>query len=322
MSGAILPIDPQLPVTTTTGDLIGLMLKRLSTNSQRQYAHTFNDWRSWCVEQSPIVPLTDLTAVNVMKYLEARNLSRGSAQNRLSHLRGLVQAMSAADLSNLDLQQCYAQLKWLKLGVDWQPNIPNETPKGRKRKGQYIDPAHVHELLSAYPIHNEDGSPYLRGIRNRALLAVLFYTGLRRFEAAKLEWSHIDFNSKTIKVVGGKARARDAEDVLPFLGSIERYLLDWRGYIELDRMYAFPRVLKGSHLGADKPITPDGLYKQVSKDFAPHDARRTLISDLLNNGSYIGDVKVISRHANEATLLKYAKSHDANVVGVRVKLGY
>ncbi len=69
-------------------------------------------------------------------------------------------------------------------------------------------------------------------------------------------------------------------------------------------------------------MTDDGLYKQFYRDFAPHDARRTLISDLLESGTYIGDVKVIARHASESTTLRYAKAHDTKVIKSRAKLGY
>lgn len=313
-------IDSQALAAPESGDVLKLLLKGLSESSQRQYEHTFASWRLWATGHG--VHPGDLDAFNVLAYLESCPVSRSTAMNRLSHLRALVKLMSATNIDDKYLQQCYAQLSLLKLGVDWQgAAAETDQPKGQKRPGQYIDPARVHELLNAYPVEI-DGRPFLRGLRNRALLAVLFYSGLRRFEAAKLEWSHIDFDRELIAVVGGKARSRDNKDYVPFLGSIGRYLIDWRAEVDATRKFVFPRVLKGGHLGADKPITPDGLYKQFAGDFAPHDARRTLISDLLKNGAYIGDVRVISRHANESTLLKYAKSHSAAVVGSRVKVGY
>ena len=105
------------------------------------------------------------------------------------------------------------------------------------------------------------------------------------------------------------------------MGSLARHLQAWQVHV-VDRVYIFPRVLKGDHLGQDVPMTDDGLYKQFSKDFAPHDARRTLISDLLESGTYIGDVRVIARHASESTTLRYAKAHDTKVIKSRAKLGY
>lgn len=64
------------------------------------------------------------------------------------------------------------------------------------------------------------------------------------------------------------------------------------------------------------------IYKEFAADFALHDARRTLISELLDAGTYIGDVKMIARHASESTTLRYAKSHDSKVIQSRAKLRY
>ena len=47
-----------------------------------------------------------------------------------------------------------------------------------------------------------------------------------------------------------------------------------------------------------------------------YDARRTLIRAFLESGTYIGDVKVIARHASENTPLRYAKAHNTEVIKV------
>jgi len=308
-----------LNITSALPDYAGMLevlLGGMSTASCRQYQHTFNDWRMWCVETG--ANPNDLAAPNVMNYLKSRSLSRATKQARLTHLRRLVQTLYSADTSNTLLETYYMQLKLMRLSVDDVLVEPNT--KGKKRPGKRLDGSQVHELIAAYPIA-VNGQASLHGLRNRALLAVLFYAGLRRFEAVKLKWADIDFEQEHIKVVGGKARQRDAVDYVPFLGSLARHLKAWQEHTD-NRVYVFPRVLKGNHLGQDLPMTDDGLYKQFAKDFAPHDARRTLISDLLESGTYISDVKVIARHASESTTLRYAKAHDTKVIKSRAKLGY
>ena len=304
------------PLAPDYGGMLEVLLGGMSTNSRRQYEHTYNDWRKWCKENA--VDADELSAPNVMRYLQSRPLSRATRQARLTHLRRLVQTLHSADTTNTQLETYYAQLKLMRLSVDDAPLVIN--PKGKKRPGKRLEGGEVHELIAAYPV-NLNGKPYLRGLRNRALLAILFYAGLRRFEAVKLKWSDIDFAQEHIQVIGGKNRQRDAVDYVPFLGSLARHLKTWQAHVS-DRVYVFPRVLKGDHLGADAPITDDGLYKQFAHDFAPHDARRTLISDLLESGTYIGDVRVIARHASESTTLRYAKAHDTKVIKSRAKLGY
>lgn len=308
-----------LITTTPLPDYAGMMevlLTGMSIGSRRQYEHTFNDWKMWCSENS--IHPDQLSAPHVMRYLQSRNLSRATKQARLTHLRRLIQTLYSADTSNALLETYYAQLKLMRLSLD-DVQIEVST-KGKKRRGKRLDGEQVHELISRYPV-TLDGKPYLKGLRNRALLAVLFYAGLRRFEAVKLKWSDINFTQEHIYVVGGKGRQRNHVDEVPFLGSVARHLKAWQAYTE-DRVYVFPRILKGNRLGADYPMTDDGLYKQFKEDFAPHDARRTLISDLLESGTYIGDVKAIARHASENTTLRYAKTHETKLIRARVKLGY
>lgn len=319
MTDKHLAILPSKDVRSTLPDYTGMievLLGSMSSNSKRQYEHTYDDWRKWCATTG--IPANELSAPNVMRYLQSRNLSRATRQARLTHLRRLVQTLYSADTTNTLLETYYAQLKLMKLSVD---DAPSEASiKGKKRAGKRLDGSEVHELIASYPV-TLNGKPHLRGLRNRALLAVLFYAGLRRFEAVKLKWADIDFDQEHIQVVGGKSRQRNAIDYVPFLGNLARHLKAWQAHTS-DRVYVFPRVLKGDHLGKDTPITDDGLYKQFARDFAPHDARRTLISDLLESGTYIGDVKVIARHSSESTTLRYAKAHDTKLIKGRAKLGY
>ena len=203
----IVPLDNQ----PDYAGMLEVLLGSMSNNSRRQYQHTYNDWRLWC--ETAGVDVNTITAPNVQRYLQSRPLSRNTKQARLTHLRRLVQTLYSADTTNTLLETYYAQLKMMRLSVD---DVPIQISlKGKKRPGKRLDGEQVHELIAAYPVM-KNGNPYLHGLRNRALLAVLFYSGLRRFEAAKLKWEDIDFQQEHIRVVGGKHRQRDAIDYVPF----------------------------------------------------------------------------------------------------------
>lgn len=71
------------------------------------------------------------------------------------------------------------------------------------------------------------------------------------------------------------------------------------------------------------------IIKQVEAEInleglSPHDARRTVITNLLNNGASVSDVQFVAGHANPQTTLNYAQVKDANEVAgrIRKKLGY
>ena len=232
-------------------------------------------------------------------------------------MRRLAQSLCAADTGNIQLQSYYSQLKIVRLVAN---NRSKAELPGNHRAAERIDADKVHSLINDYPVTRK-GEPFMRGLRNRALLAVLFYAGLRRFEAAKLKWEDVDFENGILSVVGGKARLHNSVDYVPFLGSIALHLEAWH-FHTADRVFVFPRIFKNDLLGPDLPITPGGLYFQFEKDFAPHDARRTLISDLLELGSYIADVRAVARHSTDSSTLRYAISNDTETMKLRLKLGY
>ena len=63
-------------------------------------------------------------------------------------------------------------------------------------------------------------------------------------------------------------------------------------------------------------------YKYTYLVFAPHDARRTLLTDILNNGGSVADAQFIAGHSNPQTTLRYAKVSDAKEVKGRIKTSY
>ena len=80
---AILPshnvsdVHPTLP---NYAGMLDVLLSGMSDNSKRQYEHTYDDWRMWCATVN--IPANELSAPNVMRYLQSRNLARATRQAR------------------------------------------------------------------------------------------------------------------------------------------------------------------------------------------------------------------------------------------------
>src|SRR3954471_220111 len=127
------------PLTPDYAGMLEVLLGGMSTNSRRQYEHTYNDWRQWCSQNS--VDANQLSAPNVMRYLQSRPLSRATRQARLTHLRRLVQTLYSADTTNTQLETYYAQLKLMRLSVDDESGMIST--KGKKRPGKRLDGGEV-----------------------------------------------------------------------------------------------------------------------------------------------------------------------------------
>lgn len=308
--GAIISTESALAPVDAMRDAWRILEYGLTDTSKRQYRHTFAQWSAWCAAHG--IAAHDLSAKNVTAFLEDGSLARRTKQARLSHLRRLAQMLHTGDVGSLQFKQNYEQLRLLKLSKDGSP--------GRQRARHAFAQDEVYSALDHWPKSTALGK------RNRALLAVLFYTGLRRAEAARLKWSDFDMTAGLL-TIAGKGRARDESDTIPVPGfdRLRKHLLAWRREIPTYE-YLFVQVNKADRVGPDKPITTETIRRVCAasglEDFKPHDARRTLATSLINAGTSIPDVQFIMRHKNPQTTLGYAVVKNATDVQGRIRLPY
>ncbi|MBZ0298945.1 MAG: site-specific integrase [Anaerolineae bacterium] len=277
----------------------------LTETSKRQYQHTFDAWRAWCAATG--TPAHDLSAAQVIAFLDRSELARKTKMARLTHLRRLAQTLHTGDVSNPQLRQNYEQLQLLKL--------PKDDHGGQTRERKALAPDEVYAALQHWPTDTNLGR------RNRALLAVLFYAGLRRSELMALQWADVDMGHHLVTVRHGKG---NQERTIPFASPKALDLLSrWRACIP-HYDFMFVAVNKGDHIQADQPISTETVRRVclASGDFRPHDARRTLLTNLLTSGTDLPDAQFIAGHANGATTMHYSVVKDANTVKGRIKLNY
>jgi integrase/recombinase XerD len=133
----------------------------------------------------------------------------------------------------------------------------------------------------------------------------------------------MDFNNGIITVRHGKG---DKKREVPFLGEIEKYLSPWKT-ASAGRVYVFCAIRKGDHFGNDKPMNTKNIYEilretgdSIGIEFlAPHDMRRSLITNALNAGASLSDMQFVAGHSQPATTLRYAKVKSAQDVKGRLK---
>jgi site-specific recombinase XerD len=149
-------------------------------------------------------------------------------------------------------------------------------------------------------------------LRDQAVLAVLYGSGLRVSEAIRLKPRDVDARRNVLWVRQGKGR-RDRQTLLPakLLELLRRY---WRA--ERPANWMFP--------GADntRPIIPKTVYlvcrsaaqaADIQKPVHPHSLRHAFATHLLEAGTNLRTIQILLGHANLETTARYLHVADVAV---------
>lgn len=304
---ALIPADDALLVSdeqralSDFDTLVQVTERTLSHSSARVYRQTYTLWKQWALDHD-LSPL-DLNGPNVVAFLIDQAVAKTTRQRMLSALRSLGQMLAILDYENPARDLAYQTLVRIR--------VPSEGIVEAERPKRALTPSEAGDVLGVW---DEDSRKH---IRNRALIAVLLMTGMRRSEAAVLRWSDIDLIDGVILVRHGKGDK--ARDVAIYGDEAIEALEDWQRTQGKKREYVFCAINKGDRLGPDKPMTPTSVYRVVKatekragvEHFSPHDARRTLITELLANGTPLADAQAQAGHSQGSTTLRYARAADA-----------
>lgn len=157
-------------------------------------------------------------------------------------------------------------------------------------------------------VYDADGNFKLRNI---ALLEVLFGTGIRVSECANLKWSDIDFNMKTMLILGKGNKER----FVPFghyaSRALEKYRDEERGplmqHFKKDHNFVFVNRLGDQITSTGIEYVLNQIIKtsSLTGKIHPHMLRHTFATSLLNNGADLRSVQELLGHASLSTTQIY-----------------
>jgi site-specific recombinase XerD len=154
-----------------------------------------------------------------------------------------------------------------------------------------------------------------RGVRNQAILALLYAAGLRRAELAHLMLGDVQTHA------AGRLRVRvmgkgNKERLVPLPPWANPYLTEWirargnaPGRLFLKRLEG-PQPWPGMGPEAVRELILRTVRLAEIAHVAPHDFRRTYISLLLDTSRDVSAVQKLAGHANVKTTLRYDRRNE------------
>lgn len=274
--------------------------KSASYNTQISYERDLKKMREYLLQQG-IIELKDVTETSLNSYvlfLEREGKAAATVSRYIASFKGFF-------------EYC------LKKGViSEDPADRLKPPKVEKKIPQILTIAETQRLMEGPDLQSE------KGIRDRAMLELLYATGIRVTELITLK-------IKDVNLQMGFLICKDAnkERVIPFGNAAKcaliRYLEGTRAGMITDETseYLFTNC-------SGKPMSRQGFWKLIKlyarkagivADITPHTLRHSFAAHLVENGADLRSVQEMLGHSDISTTQIYAQMNHNRIKEVYAK---
>jgi site-specific recombinase XerD len=271
--------------------------KNCSKLTIRDYRHYLKIFAEWFSSTLPLKAISDLDLQTVRKY---RVFLANRADDKGLTLKRVTQNYYVIALRSF--------LRFL-IKNDHKVLEPSkiDLPKTESRSLKFLDKDQVDRLVTAIDTSKEEG------LRDRAMLELLFSTGLRVSELVRLNHNQVNLDRKEFGVIGKGGRAR--------LVFVSDRATDWiKRYLEKRQDRFAPLFIRYSgkvieeNNGEKMRLTARSVERIVKKyvrlarlpvDATVHTLRHSFATDLLTNGADIRSVQEMLGHKNISTTQIY-----------------
>lgn len=175
-------------------------------------------------------------------------------------------------------------------------------------KGRNLRRNLIRELMDACA-----ADPRPQGLRDAAIIAILYGSGMRKSESVNMDLWQVDVEQRSLQVLG-----KGNKELIKFAPAWAFEKLEaWLAFRQAnlpdgveDDSFLFNRIRRGNHITRDR-LTKHAIYyiakqrgRQVGVDIMPHDFRRSFITRVIEEYD-VSIAQKLAHHANIATTVSY-----------------
>ncbi|RKG32604.1 site-specific tyrosine recombinase/integron integrase [Acinetobacter tianfuensis] len=277
-------------------NLLGMWLKERKIQNQSEhtllaYERDVSDFLAFCEHKN--LPLADVETADLREYLgskvERQQLSPSSLQRMLSAIRQFM--------------------KWAEQGqyLAFNPADDYQLKRQSRPLPGMIDIETIQQILDQ-PAPEAEGQQQM-WLRDKAILELLYSSGLRLAEVQSLRIKDLDFNRQLLRITGKGNKTR----IVPFGTKAKDAVMQWLQVYPLWQGDFVPDAhvfitQKGNPLGARQIENRVKLQAQragVNVDLHPHLLRHCFATHMLSNSGDLRAVQEMLGHSNLTTTQIY-----------------
>lgn len=262
--------------------------KKLSNNTLKAYLRDINSFNEYLKEKSydSIIDVNKTVIITYLLYLQREGKSASTISRNLSGIRCLFRFL---------LNNSY---------ISEDPTLNLKAPKGERKSPMILNVKEIDLLLSL-----PDTSSF-KGSRDKAMLELLYATGMKVSEINALNLEDIDFGNRLVNI-----KSRDNVRSAPVneltLYYIKNYLREYRRNAEdKDPLFVNCNGKRLTRQGFWKILKTYGKESKIDKNITPQVLRNSFAVHLLNNGADVKSLQEILGHSDINTTSIYCNNAD------------
>ncbi len=263
-------------------------VKQASANTVSSYMRDIRQFSEWLLltQDNQVLDATQENIVNYIAFLESEGKSGATLSRSLASLKNFYSYVVSTGF------------------LERTPVIDIHIDRGEKKLPQVLTGREI-ELLLSQPVCVD-----AKGFRDKAMLEVMYATGMRVTELLSLNVGDVNLEQKVIKCAGAK-KTRAIPLYPAALRALRVYLQEIRSSMVLDpeekALFVNINGVRMSRQGFWKILKHYQSTAHIEKEITPHTLRHSFAVHLLENGADLGSLQELMGHSDISSTQLYTQ---------------